>query len=194
MAARGATSGRKEQDMMQVRRWGAVAVLIATLSLGGAAEAADTGRVAVLDQQVIVQRTVAGKRALEALQEFSRSRQRILGADNEEMQALEKELREAPASLSEAVKREKQERFRAKYEGYQRRLQDFQKEIQTKQKDLDDEYQKKIRDIASELAQKHGYVAVLDKGNDSTLKIVIYHQPAIDLTDQIIKEFDRRYK
>lgn len=180
--------------MMQVRQWGVAAALIATLGLGGAAEAADSGRVAVLDQQVIVQKTVAGKRALEALQEFSRSRQRILGADNEEMQVLEKELREAPPSLSEAVKREKQERFRAKYDGYQRRLQDFQKEIQTKQKDLDDEYQKKIRDIATELAQKNGYVAVLDKGNDSTLKIVIYHQPAIDLTDQIIKEFDRRYK
>lgn len=159
-----------------------------------AAEAADTLKVAVMDQQAVAERTVAGKRALDTLKEFSMSRQRILAADNEELQQLEKELREAPADLSEAIKREKQERFRAKYEGYQRRLQDFQREIQAKQRDLDQEYQKKIKEVASDVAQKQGYAAVLDKGSDSTLKIVVYNQPGIDLTEQIIKEFDRRYK
>lgn len=160
----------------------------------GSAEAADALKVAVMDQQAVAERTVAGKRALDTLKEFSMSRQRILAADNEELQQLEKELREAPADLSDAVKRDKQERFRAKYEGYQRRLQDFQREIQAKQRELDQEYQKKIKEVASDVAQKQGYAAVLDKGSDATLKIVVYHQPGIDLTDLIIKEFDRRYK
>lgn len=174
--------------------WGWAGVWMMALGLGEAAVAADSVKVAVMDQQAVVEKTIAGKRALDTLKEFSMSRQRILAADNEEMQTLEKELRESPPNLPEATKRDKQERFRVKYEGYQRRLQDFQREIQTKQRELDQEYEKKIKEVAGEVAKKQGYAAVLDKGSDSTLKIVIYHQAGIDLTDQIIKEFDRRYK
>lgn len=117
-----------------------------------------------------------------------------MASDNEEIQGLEKDLRESPPNLSEAAKRDKQERFRTKYEGYQRRLQDFQREVQTKQKELDDEYQKKIKEVVGDVAQKQGFTAVLDKGSDATLKIVIYAQPAVDLTEAVLKEFDRRYK
>lgn len=168
--------------------------LVCGLGVAATTQAADTIRVAVIDQQAVVERTVTGKRALDTLKEFSMSRQRILAADNEEMQGLEKDLRESVPTLSEAAKREKQERFRTKYEGYQRRLQDFQREIQAKQKELDNEYQKKIKEVASDVAQKQGFTAVLDRGSDTTLKIVIYAQPAIDLTDAVVKEFDRRYK
>jgi outer membrane protein len=98
-----------------------------TLGLAGAGEAADQIKVAVVDQQAVVGQSVAGKRALETLKEFSTSRQRILASDNDEIQGIEKDLRETAATLSEAGKKEKQERFRAKYEGYQRRVQDFQR-------------------------------------------------------------------
>ncbi len=173
--------------------WGVMGMVL-TLGLAGAGEAADQIKIAVVDQQAVVGRSVAGKRALETLKEFSTSRQRILASDNEEIQGLEKDLRESPPNLSEAAKRDKQERFRTKYEGYQRRLQDFQREVQTTQKELDDEYQKKIKEVVGDVAQKQGFTAVLDKGSDATLKIVIYAQPAVDLTEAVLKEFDRRYK
>jgi hypothetical protein len=35
---------------------------------------------------------------------------------------------------------------------------------------------------------------VLDKGSDTTLRIVIYASSVIDITDQVVKEFDRRFK
>ena len=31
----------------------------------------------------------------------------------------------------------------------------------------------------------------MDKGSEQTVKIVIYHKDAIDITEQVIKEFDR---
>ena len=43
-------------------------------------------------------------------------------------------------------------------------------------------------------AEKGGFSLVVDKGSDSTLKIVIYHRDGIDLTEQVIKEFDRQNK
>ena len=34
----------------------------------------------------------------------------------------------------------------------------------------------------------------MDKGNPNTLRIVIYNSNAIDITDQVIKEFDKLNK
>jgi outer membrane protein len=59
---------------------------------------------------------------------------------------------------------------------------------------LADEFQKKIDQAAAVVGQKNGYAAVLDKGNEAALKIVIYSNQSIDLTEQVIKEFDRQNK
>jgi len=156
--------------------------------------AADAVKVAVLDQQVVLERTKAGKRALDSFKEFRNSRQRIISADDEEMKGLEKALKEQESGLSESARREKQEQFRKKFEAYQARLQDFNREIQQKQKELGDEYLTKVKLVATDVAQREGYVAVIDKGNEATLKVVIYHSPTVDLTDLVVKEFDKRYK
>ncbi len=169
----------------------AVGATLASVGEGGAAEALKVG---VIDQQQVLERTVAGKRALEGLKEFSASRQRIVSADDEELKRLEKELKDQESSLSETAKREKQEGFRTKFENYQRRLQEFNREIQGKQKQLADEYQKKIDQAAASVGEKNGYAAVLDKGSNASLRIVIYYNQAIDLTEQVIKEFDRQNK
>ena len=98
------------------------------------------------------------------------------------------------ASLSKDARKEKQEHFRTKLEAYQRRIQDFNREVQEKQRGMVAEYALKIQAAASTVAQKEGYTAVLDKGSEATVKIVIYSHPSVDLTEQIIKEFDRQNK
>ncbi|MBI3604133.1 MAG: OmpH family outer membrane protein [Nitrospirae bacterium] len=156
--------------------------------------AAEAFKVGVMDQQAVVERTKAGKRALDALKDFTAGRQRIISSDDEEMKALEKALKDQESGLSEAAKREKQEQFRKKFEAYQARLQEFNREIQQKQKEVGDEYMGKIKQVAADVAQKEGYAAILDKGNENTLRIVLYHSAAVDVTDLVVKEFDKRYK
>jgi outer membrane protein len=148
----------------------------------------------VVDQQAVLERSQAGKRALDGLKEFSAARQRIVSADDEELKKLESELKKDDGGLSDAVKRDKQEQFRVKFENYQRRLQDFNREIQTKQKQLVEEFQKKIDRAAAAVAEKNGLAAILDRGSESTIKIVIYAHDSLDLTDQVVKEFDRQNK
>ncbi len=54
-----------------------------------------------------------------------------------------------------------------------------------------DEYMKKISTATKAVAEKSGFSLVVDKGSEQTVKIVIYNKDTIDLTDQVIKEFDR---
>lgn len=154
--------------------------------------ASDAIKIAVMDQQAVIERSKAGKAALEEVKTYQATRQKIITADEQELKELEQAIQDPNSKLSEAAKQEKQEQFRSKVEAYQRRLQDFNREIQQKQREMAAEYSKKIADAAQAVAQKEGFVAVLDKGNESMFRIVLYHQPALDVTDLVVKEFDRQ--
>ena len=111
-------------------------------------------KVAMMDQQQVIERSVAGKRALEDLKSYSTTRQKIIDSDDQELKELEKGVQDA--NLSEEVRKEKQEHFRTKLEAYQRRIQDFNREVQEKQRAMVAEYAQKIHAAASAVAQKEG--------------------------------------
>ena len=152
----------------------------------------DTGKVAVMNQQMVVEQSKAGKRALEELKAYSLTRQKIINADDQELKELQQAM--GDAKLTDSAKQEKQGQFQAKLEAYQRRLADFNREIQQKQREMVAEYMKKVQAAAQAVGERNGYVAIIDKGNESAMKIVLYHQPLLDLTDQVVKEFDRQNK
>ncbi|MBH0196460.1 MAG: OmpH family outer membrane protein [Nitrospira sp.] len=197
------------------------------------AQATDAQKIGVMDQQAVMERSKAGKSALDEFKQYSATREKIIDADAQELKDLERTLQESLSKLSEADKQEKQEQFRGKVEAYQRRLQDFNREVQQKQRDMVVEYSKRIgeaaqivaqkedhqrrlqdfnrevqqkqRDMVGEyskrigeaaqiVAQKEGYVAIFDKGNEALLRIVLYHHPGLDVTDLVVKEFDRQNK
>jgi len=152
----------------------------------------ETLKVAVMNQQAVVEQSKAGKRALEELKAYSMTRQKIINADDQELKELQQAIQDG--KLTDSEKQEKQGQFQAKLEAYQRRLADFNREIQQKQRELVAEYMKKVQAAAQVVGEKNGYVAIIDKGNDTTMKIVLYYQPALDVTDQMVREFDRQNK
>jgi outer membrane protein len=153
---------------------------------------AEPVKVAVMDQQLVIERSKAGKRALEDLKAYQATRQKIISSDDQELKELEQTVQDA--KLSEAAKQEKQSQFQAKLEAYQRRLADFNREIQQKQREMVTEYTKKVQEAAQVVAQREGYVAVIDRGNEALIRIVIYYQRGLDVTDQVVKEFDKLNK
>lgn len=152
----------------------------------------DTGKVAVMNQQMVVEQSKAGKRALEELKAYSMTRQKIINADDQELKELQQTIQDE--KLSDSAKQEKQVQFQAKLEAYQQRLAAFNREVQQKQREMVAEYSRKIQAAAQAVGEKNGYAAIIDKGTEAAMKIVLYHQPALDLTDQVVKEFDRQNK
>jgi outer membrane protein len=166
----------------------AIGILFIGLTAVAAAEAFKMG---VIDPQSVLEKSKAGKKALDGLKEYVSTRQKLLSRDEEELRNTEKTLKESAAKLSEAEKKEKEAQFRAKIQDYQKRAQEFNQELQGKQKELVDEYMKKIAAATQTVAEKGGFSLVVDKGSEQTVKIVIYSKDTIDLTEQVIKEFDR---
>jgi len=148
-------------------------------------------KMGVIDPQAVLEKSKAGKKALDGLKEYVSTRQKLLSRDEEELRNTEKTLKEAGAKLSEGEKKEKEAQFRSKIQDYQKRAQEFNQELQGKQKELVDDYMKRIASATQTVAEKGGFAIVVDKGSEQTIRIVIYSKDAIDLTDQVIKEFDR---
>ena len=163
-------------------------LLLAPLS---AAQAAETFKMGVVDPQSVLEKSKAGRKALDGLKEYVSTRQKLLSRDEEELRNTEKSLKDPVSKLSDTEKKEKETQFRAKIQDYQKRAQEFNQELQGKQKELVDEYMKKIATATQTVAEKGGFSIVVDKGSEQTVKIVIYNKDTIDLTDQVIKEFDR---
>ena len=156
-----------------------------------AAQAADAFKMGVVDPQAVLEKSKAGKKALDGLKEYVTTRQKLLSGDEEELRNTEKMLKEQISKLSDIEKKEKETQFRTKVQDYQKRAQEFNQDLQGRQKELVDEYMKKIALATKTVAEKGGFTLVVDKGSEQTVKIVIYNKDTIDLTDQVIKEFDR---
>jgi outer membrane protein len=164
------------------------------LSAPSAMAATSDFKMGVVDPQAVLEKSKAGRRALDALKEYANTRQKLLASDDEELKTLEKQIREQESTLSESQKREKQGQFRTKFQDFQKKAQEFQQEFTVKQKELVDDYMKKVQSATKAVAEKAGISLVVDKGSENTIKIVIYNRDTLDITDQVIKEFDRQYK
>lgn len=169
-----------------------IGIVLSLVQWVGPLFANDTLRVGVMDQQMVMERSKAGKLALEDVKGYSMTRQKIINSDEQELKDLEQSLQDPNAKLTDTARQEKEEQLRGKVEAYQRRLQEFNREVQLKQREMVAEYSRKIAVAAQAVAQKEGYTAILDKGSDALLRVVLYHQPALDVTELIIKEFDRQ--
>lgn len=175
---------------MAVAAGGAVLMLVLS---GESVDAGEVVKVGVMDKQAVLERTKAGKLALEELNSYSLTRRNILMADDQELSELRQALQEQTGKLSEAAREEKQAQFNSKFEALQRRAQEFSREVQQKESELGMEYDRRIAAAAQAVAQKEGYLAILDKGGGKApMRIILYHQPALDVTDLVVKEFDQQ--
>lgn len=167
-------------------------IVVLLVQWGGGLHAGEPVRVGVIDQQMVMEQTKAGKLALEDMKGYSMTRQKIISSDEQELKELQLSLEDPNAKLTDTVRKEKEELFRGKAEAFQHRLQEFNREVQLKQRELVTEYSRKIAAAAQAVAQKEGYVAIVDKGSEALMRIVLYHQPALDVTQSVVKEFDQQ--
>ncbi|NJN36931.1 MAG: OmpH family outer membrane protein [Nitrospiraceae bacterium] len=96
--------------MNRQRIVGMFGVLVASVWLAHAAVAAETFKVAVMDQQAVMEQSKSGKRALEEMKSYSLTRQKIVNADDQELKDMEQSLQDPNSKLSEQAKQEKQVR------------------------------------------------------------------------------------
>lgn len=183
---------------MKARSYGYAFPLALTLLIGmvisvATAVSAQSVKIGVVDPQVVMDQSHVGQEALKAFQEDATIRKRLLTREEEELRTLEHNIRDHGDELSEEEKTHKQEQFRKKLQTYQHRVQEFNQEMASRQQELQQDYMHKIEKAIQVVAKKRGISIVVHTGDPESLPVVIYRDPALDITEAVVKEFDRLY-
>jgi outer membrane protein len=163
-----------------------VGSLLVLLGLGPGAQAAGT-KVAYVDVQKILVRSVAGAAAREQLEREKVTMQKEVDTRRSEVERLRDELEKKGLVLSADAKREKEEAFQRRVRDLRRLTEDYQKELERKEQALTQRILQDVSGVIERYGKERGYLMILEKRGAS----VIYGDVEADITEDIIKVFDQ---
>jgi len=175
---------------MSGRLAGAALVVLAAFAGCVGSGAKIEGKIGVIDAQRILDNTNAGKKAKDVLVSFSKNRQALMEFDEKELRRMEEDLVKQSGILSPAAKREREEQFRRRVQDYQQKAAELNREVQEKQKDVLDAFREKVEAVAGKVAKRLGLQIIVDRSKGGP---TIYHEENLDISSQVIEEFNRQY-
>lgn len=170
----------------------ATTCLVMSLAVGGCAAggAKVEGTLGVVDPARLLSETNAGKKAKESLGVFSKNRQALIEMEEKELRRMEEDLGRQSSVLSAPAKREREELFRRRMAEYQQKVAEMNREIQEKQKDVFEGFRDKAELVVGKVSKRLGVHIVMDKGKSGP---TLYSEEGLDITGQVIEEFNREY-
>lgn len=129
----------------------------------------------------------AGKKAVKILEDMVRAKQKFIDQKGDEIKKLDEELVKQSAVLNPEALKEKRDEREKLMRDYQRMVKDSQQEIQKKQTDLMEDILKELRNVVNTIGKEEGYMAVFERTESG----ILYIPEDVDLTDKLIKRFDK---
>lgn len=171
--------------------WAGLLAVVLLLAGGcaGAGPKVD-GKIGVLDPSRILSDTNAGKKAKDHLAAFSKNRQTLIELDEKELRRMEEDFIKQATVLSPTAKREREEMFRRRMQEYQQKVAELNREVQEKQKNVMDGFRDKIETVVGKVAKRLGLQIVVDSSKGG---VTLYRDDMLDISNQVIEEFNRDY-
>lgn len=142
-------------------------------------------RVAYIDTQRVMARSVAGVAARESLERDKAAMQKQVDGLQAELAKLKDELEKKGQLLSPEVRKEKQDTMERKVRDLRRLADDFEKDLAKKDRELMAKFARDLQGVVQKIGKERGYLMIVDARAG-----LMYGAPEADLTDEVIKEFD----
>jgi len=141
-------------------------------------------KIGIINPQGVLQNSVKGKEVIERLRSLNMSKQKKYEAMQKEIEALEKEV--ISPALNPDTRDKKNMDLQNKRIEIKRFAEDAQKDSMSMQQKEFESLQRELMPIIEKIAKGAGFSLVLDLNTAG----VTYFEPAIDITDQVIKAYD----
>jgi outer membrane protein len=167
-------------------------LLMALIAVSGCAAGGGKieGKIGVVDPSRVLNETSHGKRAKDSLSVFSKNRQAVIEMEEKELRRMEEDFGRQASILSAAAKKEREDQFRRRVAEYQQKAAEMNREVQEKQKDVLDAFREKVGLIVGKVSKRLGLQIVMDRGKGGA---TVYSDEGLDITGQVIDEFNREY-
>ena len=154
----------------------------------GSAFAADVAKIGIVDIQRIMGTSEQGKAAKAQIKEQSDKMTQTLKQKGAEIEELKKQLERESMVMSKEKREEKEREFRIKLNDLKSLEKRYRGQLQGIEKQLLGEMRKAVYALVEEIGKKEGYLLIINNYD------VMYSPGSIDITDQLIKELNARYK
>jgi len=170
-----------------IRKISILAALIAGLIFQNSAMAAEASKVAIVDIQRCISESNEGKRVSDTLSKEKDARQQRYNTAQKELSDLQKEIEKQSLMLSQDAKTSKQSEYEKKNRELTYLAQDLEEEQTASQQAATQKILKEIYTVVESVAKQQGFDLVLEKSNSG----IIFTSAALDITDQVIKEYSK---
>jgi outer membrane protein len=141
-------------------------------------------KIGIINPQAVLQNSAKGKQAIERLRSLQLSKQKKYEGMQKDIDTLEKDSM-SPALNQEARDKKAMELQNKRVE-IKRFAEDAQKESVAAQQKEFESIQRDLMPIIEKIAKEDGYSLILDLNTAG----VTYFEPAIDITDKVVKSYD----
>jgi len=162
-----------------------VGFLVFVMVCGNVLFAAD--RVGYINLQRLVNESEMGQAAKQNILKLRKEREQAIAAKLQEINRLKEIINAKDSKLSAAERRDKMEAFQKAYKEYQRIVADAKEDISREDRELVSIILDKADGVLKKVAKKQKYAIILKDPN-----AVGYLDPEVDITDEVLKELNKK--
>jgi outer membrane protein len=145
-------------------------------------------KIGYVDLQRALNDSEAGRKAKEDFKKQVDKLQVDLKKQKDELDGLKDRLEKKAIVMKEDERREMEKDYQRKLRDFERNYKDSQGELQLKDNELTRDLIQELQGVISEYGKKGNYTVILELSSSS----VLYGDPKVDLTDQIIAAYNKR--
>ena len=177
-------------EMKAVTSWLAGMTVASFAVTAMAATAKADVKIGYVDLQRAIQETTVGKKAKKDLEKEFNAKKTELQKKEADLKKMADDLEKKKIALSDDVRAKKQQELQQEMMKFQHEVGESQQNIQKKERDLTQPILEKLQASLDKIAKDGGYTMIFEKSEQS----VLWAQKDLDLTDTVVKEFEKNAK
>ena len=147
-------------------------------------------KVAYVDGQAVLNDSAAGKQERAKIEKFFKKKKAELEKDEKKLASMKKKYDKDKLTMSKSQSEKWQIDFRDKVQGFQKKSGEAQREVQLKEREFSRKAGAEIQKIVTAIAKEKKFNMVLEKNRSG----LVYADAAMDITPEVIKRFDKKFK
>ncbi|NOY52853.1 MAG: OmpH family outer membrane protein [Deltaproteobacteria bacterium] len=151
---------------------------------------AKENQIGIVDFQKVFEESTVIRKMNDNLQDKIKAQEQEIEKKREDLAKMQQDLEKKKALMNADARTQKEEELRQKLKDLKRYADDKKDEFQRKGNSLMQAIMKDLTKIVQEIRKEKGYTAILERSSGG----VVCCSPSVDITEEVISEYDKRNK
>ncbi|MEK6776629.1 MAG: OmpH family outer membrane protein [bacterium] len=165
-------------------------LILALFLFGAQTAAAKELKIGVVDFQKVFDQSAVIKKLNSELEQKVKAEEEIITKKRETLQKQKEDLDKQQSILSPEKRTDREGQIRQDLKDLQRYATDKQDEFQRKGSELMQSVMQELTKIVQEIGERDSYTTIIERSEGG----LVFSSPSIDITDEVVKEYDKRSK